>query len=463
MTQSSLSLQYNSPVFNRSKYIKDLLEVRRRTAAIFAIATDDAYYTRPIALRNPLVFYEGHIPAFAINVLCKIALGKPGIDDRLEVLFARGIDPDDEASVPNAASLWPDRDEVKSYVERANALVLDAVTNCDLERTDGPWRNLEPLRNIFEHELMHQETFLYMLHQLPLAQKRTIAPFTKSAADAGQRPAGLQAGRLRSTDRLRSVRIPAGRATLGRTRESFGWDNEYEEHTVDVEPFEIDVHSVTNGDFLTFVEAGGYDRQELWSDAAWQWVRSNNLSHPRFWERREDGEWFRIGQFSVDPLPLDAPVYVTHAEASAFAKWKGERLPTEAEYHRAAFSTPDGGEQLFPWGDDLPRLEHGNFGFQNWDPVAIGSYPAGASAWGVHDLVGNGWEWTSSVFAPFPGFEPMPTYKEYSADFFDDKHYVLKGASPVTAAPLVRRSFRNWFRDTYPFVYAKFRCVSATR
>jgi formylglycine-generating enzyme required for sulfatase activity len=164
--------------------------------------------------------------------------------------------------------------------------------------------------------------------------------------------------------------------------------------------------------------------------------------------------------FDLAPLPLDCPVYVTHEEASAYAAWRGKRLPSEAEYHRAAFGTLDGKERLFPWGDALPDTGRGNFGYANWDTVPVGSYPDGVSAWGIHDLVGNGWEWTSTLFEPFPGFEPMSSYPVYSADFFDGKHYVLKGASPATAPELIRRSFRNWYRPAYPYVYATFRCCA---
>ena len=148
------------------------------------------------------------------------------------------------------------------------------------------------------------------------------------------------------------------------------------------------------------------------------------------------------------------------AEARAFAKWRGGRLPTEAEYHRAAYGEPDGGERPFPWGGDDPTPRHGNFHFAQWSPVPVGSHPTGASAWGVHELIGNGWEWTATAFAPFPGFEAnIPGYPGYSADFFDGKHLVLKGASWATDAQLIRRSFRNWYQARYPYVFAKFRCV----
>jgi formylglycine-generating enzyme required for sulfatase activity len=158
---------------------------------------------------------------------------------------------------------------------------------------------------------------------------------------------------------------------------------------------------------------------------------------------------------------VDWPVYVTWAEAAAFARWRGRRLPTEAEFHRAAYGTPEGHERQFPWGDALRGRPPANFDFVRWDPDPVGSHPDGASAFGVQDLVGNGWEWTATVFGPFEGFVPLASYPEYSADFFDGDHFVMKGASPVTARGLVRPGFRNWFRPRYPHVYATFRTVGA--
>jgi formylglycine-generating enzyme required for sulfatase activity len=165
-----------------------------------------------------------------------------------------------------------------------------------------------------------------------------------------------------------------------------------------------------------------------------------------------------------DSVPLTEaacwPAYVSLAEARAYAKWRGKRLASEAEFHRAAYGGPDGRESAHPWGDSDPEPKHGNFDFAGWAPVPAGSRPAGASRWGVHELVGNGWEWTDTAFAPFPGFAPMASYPEYSKDFFDGKHFVLKGASWATAADLIRSSFRNWYQAHYPYVFAKFRCVS---
>ena len=148
---------------------------------------------------------------------------------------------------------------------------------------------------------------------------------------------------------------------------------------------------------------------------------------------------------------------MTQAEASAFARWAGARLPSEGEFQRAAHGTLEGRERSHPWGEAEPTAAHGVFDFSSWDPEPVGSHPSGRSAWDIDDLVGNGWEWTSTPFEPFPGFHAMASYPEYSADFFDGQHYVMKGASPATARELLRPSFRNWFRAQYPYVYATFR------
>ena len=137
---------------------------------------------------------------------------------------------------------------------------------------------------------------------------------------------------------------------------------------------------------------------------------------------------------------------------------------TEAEFHRAAYTTPDGGVRAYPWGDERPEEHHGNFDFQYWAPTPVGCFSGGDSAWGVAELIGNGWEWTDSVFEPYPGFAAnIPSYPGYSADFFDGLHHVMLGASWATPTQLIRRSFRNWFQRHYPFLFAKFRCVHDAR
>jgi formylglycine-generating enzyme required for sulfatase activity len=255
------------------------------------------------------------------------------------------------------------------------------------------------------------------------------------------------------------VDVPAGRATLGVDRATvpFGWDNEFPSCRADVRAFAIERHNVTNAAFLEFVHAGGYRDARWWREEDWAWVQTERVTHPLFWEDH-DGHWHWRGMFDLVRLPLAWPVYVSHAEASAYAQWRDARLPSEAEFQRAAYGAPDG-ERHHPWGSEPPTPERGTFDFSSWDPEPCGTHPSGASAWGIEDLVGNGWEWTSSPFAPFPNFRAMASYPEYSADFFDGEHFVMKGASPVTARDLLRPTFRNWFRARYPYVYASFRCV----
>jgi gamma-glutamyl hercynylcysteine S-oxide synthase len=258
------------------------------------------------------------------------------------------------------------------------------------------------------------------------------------------------------------VDIPSGYATLGLQQavgEEFGWDNELPAHDEFVSDFAIDNYNVTNRDFMLFVQSGGYANRSLWSDEAWDWIQREAVQHPMFW-RRDGSLWLYHTMFGDVQLPLDWPVYVSHAEAAAYAKWLGRKLPTEEQFHRAAYGTSEEGvERKYPWGDEPPAARYGNFDFEHWDPLPVGSYPRGASAFGVHDLLGNGWEWTRTKFAPFDGFAAMPFYPGYSANFFDGKHYVMKGGSPRTAACMLRRSFRNWFQPHYPYVYATFRCV----
>jgi formylglycine-generating enzyme required for sulfatase activity len=188
-----------------------------------------------------------------------------------------------------------------------------------------------------------------------------------------------------------------------------------------------------------------------------QFVRAG-AALPHFWTQKGE-ELFLRGMFAETPLPLDGPVYVTELEAEAYAAWIGKRLMTEAEFHRAAYATPLGENRPYPWGASAPSHERGNFDFKTWDTESVYSTPSGDSAFGVSQLVGNGWEWTSTPFGPFPGFEQRSSYPGYSANFFDNEHYVLKGGSSRTAARLLRSSFRNWFRRDYPYLYGKFRCV----
>jgi formylglycine-generating enzyme required for sulfatase activity len=398
---------------------------RRRTAGLFATIAPEAYEDRPLPLRHPFVFYDGHIPGFAFITLVRDALKRPPVDPELEKLFNRGIDPRDAAVAAKLLrSAWPDRETVRRFTAACDAAIFGAYATARLDDPSNP--NLvraQAAYTILEHEEMHHETLTYIIHRLARDKQRGLRAEHRDAAPPRRDP----------------IAIPAGRATLGAHRDAipFGWDNEFDEHAVEVGAFGIDAYDVTNGEYLEFVREGG--------------------PVPVNWFE-QDGAWMLRAMFEDLPLPMSWPVWCTQEQATAFARWSGGRLMTEPEYHRAAYGTPAGDERAHPWGDDAPDpARHGNFGWRRFDPEPAGSSPQGASAFGVHDLVGNGWEWTSTVFAPFAGFAPMASYPLYSVDFFDGMHYVMKGAAPVTASALVRRSFRNWFYFDYPYMDAAFR------
>ena len=439
----------NEGIIDRTTVINTYLKNRQKTQELFALLSSDAYYEQPIPLRHPIVFYEGHIPAFSVNCLLKKGLGLVGIDPELELLFARGIDPSDKQAAQRCGiKTWPDQEIVQDYARSADVAILKALKVSMIESDLNPVLDRgQGVFTILEHEVMHQETLLYMWHRIALRNKE--CPVEAEFLVNGLVP------------KREMVRVPKGRVTLGSEIKEipFGWDNEFPTCIIDDVPaFDIDIYNITNQDYMAFVEAGGYSRPELWSPKGFQRKQVSGFEHPLFWERQGD-RWMWRGMFDQFELPASWPVYVTHDEAMAYATWKGMRLPSEVEFHRAAYGTPDNVERYYPWGDTKPDKKRGNFGFQYYDPVPVGSYPDGTSAWGVTDLVGNGWEWTSTVFHGFSGFKAMASYPEYSADFFDGDHFVVKGASPATGHCLIRRSFRNWFRPDYPYAYATFRCV----
>ena len=415
-----------TPRLDRATLVDWYQRNRERSAQIFALVDDDAFFQRPIPLRHPFIFYEGHLPAFSFLTLNERALGEESIDPAFEKLFERGIDPDSSgAAKAHERSDWPSRETVERFARTCDERVIDALLHATLIDPSVPkLRRGQAAYTVLEHEPMHHETLLYIIHQLDYAKKGRIPQAHHDHAPP-HNPMQI---------------VEAGTAHLGADPDAirFGWDNEFGPQRVEVPRFAMARYPVTNGDWLRFVEAGG--------------------PVPEFWIER-DGEFFLRGAFEELPLPRSWPVYVSHDQAQAYADWAGMRLPSEAQFHRAAYGAPDGADRNYPWGAAQPNALHGNFDFERYDPEPVDAHPAGASAWEIEDLIGNGWEWTSSVFAPFPGFEPMASYPQYSADFFDGKHYVMKGASPVTARELIRPSFRNWFYSDYPYMYAKLRCV----
>jgi len=415
--------------------LQDRLESAwRRSDMIFDLLAPEAMLQRPIALRQPFLFYVGHLPAFAWNQVLGGLLERSSDHEALDTLFARGIDPVG-VDAYDGGEAWPSMAETLAYRDRVRAAILDSFDAVEAAAGDVLADHGRVYDLVIEHELMHHETLLYMVQQLDRSLIRrppALAPYRFD----GAAPGGV-------------VAVPGGAVTLGADFDAvrFGWDNEFPAHTQTVEAFGMDRTPVRNREWLAFMADGGYTRRELWNAEAWAWRERVGHEHPVFWVRR-DGAW--MWQTLFDEVPVDRagdwPVYVSWAEADAYARWAGGALPTEAEVVAAA------DRANVRWGDATT----GNYDFANWAPVPVGSY----GGEGALDLVGNGWEWTRSRFAPFPGFTAWArTYPGYSADFFDEQHYVMLGASWATDRSLVRRSFRNWFQPHYPYVFAKFRCV----
>jgi len=424
-----------------------LIEARRVTDALFAVVKPEFLYERPIRERHRIVFYIGHLEAFDRNLFDRRLFDLPALSSELDQLFAFGIDPVDDGFPTDVPSDWPSLEVVSEYAAQARAQIDQKLTSLEITNEGMRTASAEQLLHVaIEHRLMHAETLAYMLHQLPLDRK---VPHRESL-------------KLSNSPVIhRSIEISAGEVTLGLSRDSgvFGWDNEFEAHTVQVPAFSIDQYKVTNRQFLEFMNEGGYETASLWIDGAddddWNWRSERKISHPAFWKRQGD-RWMYRTMFEDIPLPLDWPVYVSQAEAKAYGKWAGKSLPTEAEWQRAAYGDRKARSPV----EQVAKPEQGNYDFHRWSPVLANASQQAQSPFGVEGMLGNGWEWTSTPFAAFPGFEPFPFYRGYSADFFDGKHFVMKGGSARTAACMLRPTFRNWFQAHYQYIYTGFRCVN---
>ncbi len=243
---------------------------------------------------------------------------------------------------------------------------------------------------------------------------------------------------------------------------SVGWDNEFPSQQVEVGALEMDRYPVTIEAYRSFVAAGGYRSPGLWRPADWAWVVEQGLEAPICWRRQGD-DWVVRSLEGWHPIDRVGgwPAQVSLAEALAFCRWSGSRLPTEAELHRAAYTTPQGTQRPQAWGAGPLEPAHGALDLAVCGRTPVGSHSAGRSAWGVDELVGNGWEWSSTPFLPRPGFEAIhPSYPGYSADFFDGEHFVVFGGSWATDARLLRSSFRNWYQARYPFPFTSFRTLA---
>ncbi|WP_024794532.1 ergothioneine biosynthesis protein EgtB [Tomitella biformata] len=349
------------------------------------------------------------------------------------------------ASRPDLALLSPA--QARDYVARVRARSWQVLAECDLGAADALTRNGFGFGMIAQHEQQHAETML-ATHQLRAGAPLLSAP---PAPSRGRPCAG-------------EIAVPAGpftmgAAELGITAEPWALDNERPAHTVDLAAFAIDADPVINAQYAEFIDDGGYRRPELWSARGWGHRAEAELTAPQFW-RRDGDRWLRESFGRSAPIRGAEPVvHVCYFEAEAFASWAGKRLPTEAEWEKAARWDPaEGRSRRFPWGDEDPTPEHANLGQHHLGPAAVGAYPRGDSALGVRGLIGDVWEWTSSGFDPYPGFAAFP-YREYSEVFFGGDFKVLRGGSFGTDEVACRGTFRNWDLPIRRQIFAGLRCA----
>ena len=300
---------------------------------------------------------------------------------------------------------------------------------------------------VAQHEAQHQET---MLQAIALREDLPYLP----AFIEESRPAPVASGLVEA-----NVLIPGGAFVMGTDDRAWSYDNERPGHLVDVPSFRMDVAAVTSGRYLEFIQDGGYRRRELWSDEGWRWRESERAEAPRHW-RRESRRYITL--VFGRPVPLDSARPVVHVcwhEANAFARWAGKRLPSEAEWEKAAaWDVARGVSRRYPWGSEAPDATRANVDHRCLEPRAAGSYLQGRSPYGCLQMLGDVWEWTASPFLPYPGFVAFP-YRQYSEIFFGQSYRVLRGGSFATAAIVARNTMRNWDFPERRQIFAGFRCA----
>ncbi len=423
-------------------HVADQLERSRERTRLLADSVDEEDLVRQHSkLMSPLVWDYAHVGNQEELWLVRDVGGREPLRQDIDELYDAFMHP--RSDRPALPLLNPA--ETRAYIAEVRDKVLDVLDHVTLEGrplvTDAFAFGM-----IAQHEQQHDETML-ATHQL-----RKGAPVLTAPEPPPGRP--LPAA---------EVLVTGGEFTMGTSLEPWALDNERPAHQVRVAPFVIDTAPVTNAAYLDFVERGGYDEERWWSPAGWAHVREAGIQAPRFWER-VDGRWTRLRFGHREDLPLDEPVvHVCFYEAEAYAAWAGKRLPTETEWEFAARHDPSTGRsRRYPWGDEDPGPEHANLGQRHLRPAPVGAYPAGASPLGVHQLIGDVWEWTSSDFAPYPGFQAFP-YDEYSLVFFGPDYKVLRGGSFGTDGVVARGTFRNWDYPIRRQIFSGFRCARDPR
>ena len=420
------------------EHIVTALDGARSRTTLLTEAVDDTDLTAQHSrLMSPLVWDLAHIGNQEELWLLRDVGGQdPILPEAVDQLYDAFSHPRFER--PTLPLLDPA--ESRRYVQEVRKRVVGLVERTPLEGRRLLERGFA-FGMIVQHEQQHDETML-ATHQLRRGEPVLTAP-------PPPRPAG-PAG-------PREVLIPGGRFTMGTSTEAWALDNERPAHAVDVPAFWLDTALVTNGKYLAFIEAGGYDDPRWWHPAGWDHVHGAGLHAPGFWQRDGAG-WARRRFGHLEPVPASEPVlHVCWYEADAFARWAGRRLPTEAEWEKAArFDPASGRSRRYPWGDEDPVAGQVNLGQRHLQPAPAGAFPAGASPLGVQQLIGDVWEWTGSDLAGYPGFAAWP-YREYSEVFFGPEYKMLRGGSFATDAAACRGTFRNWDYPIRRQIFAGFR------
>ncbi|MEU2511390.1 ergothioneine biosynthesis protein EgtB [Streptomyces syringium] len=426
------------PDLFRSRAVDALLTARERTQVLTACVDERELTAQHSPLMSPLVWDLAHIGNQEEQWLLRTVGGHDALRPEIDSVYDAFEHP--RAERPALPLLAPA--EARGYVADVRDRVLDVLHSAPLR--GGPLLEAGfAFGMIAQHEQQHDETML-ITHQL------RRGPAALSAAEPP--PAAPDAALLPS-----EVRVEGGPFTMGTSTEPWALDNERPAHHRFVPSFFIDTLPVSNGAYLRFIDDGGYTDPRWWHPEGWEQVRRHGLGAPLFW-RREGTGWVRRRFGVVEPVPPDEPVlHVGWYEAAAYAAWAGRRLPTEAEWEKAARHDPVSGRSLrYPWGDADPTPERANLGQRHLRPAPVGAYAAGDSPLGVRQLIGDVWEWTSSDFLPYPGFRAFP-YREYSEVFFGDSHKVLRGGSFAVDAVACRGTFRNWDLPVRRQIFAGFR------
>lgn len=422
-----------------------MITARADTLRLFDLVAEEHLHVSPGFGFRPIIWHLAHIGVFEAYWLLQKMQGMKALDQRYERIF-------DPISTPREESMHlPTRREMEAFLARAREPVLSYLERANFETNDPMLRRAYVFRLVLEHEYQHQETLTYLLHLL--------APSLKSS------PGSEFSANDNSNSKLVSpvrdmVLVESGSFEMGSIWNSFAYDNEFPAHAIDLPAFKIDRLPTTNEEYAHFVYDGGYERREWWSDEGWKWRERENWTSPFYWTSK-DKEWCVQTMYEDNVWNSEHPVTgVSWYEAEAYARYMKKRLPSEAEWEKAASWDPTyRRKRMFAWGDELPNHSLCNFHEQFRGTTAVGSFPNGASSYGVLDMTGNIWEWTSDTFAGYPEFEYFP-YPEYSETWFDGDHRVLKGGSWATRAPVLRTSFRNFFRRNFRIAFAGIRLAA---